>query len=175
MEFKSITLSSQDLDRLLSIDNADERREVREFLEHSMANPESVRAEDYRRSSPAIYNIARRIERRVKSARRRAERKATPKTERTTSTATREETTVSCVVLASYDRILKSTLTSLNEHLDLMVSRFDIFEDLSTGNDAFIYLTDLRDRVKSLLAGYISGPRPDVHYQAAGITFPAAL
>ena len=91
MEFKSITLSAHEIDRLLSIDDADERREVREFMTQSMANPESVHAEEYRESSPTIYKMARRIERRVKSARRRAERKSAPKPEQSAPANPRPE------------------------------------------------------------------------------------
>ena len=175
MEFKSISLSVKDIDRLLSI-NDDERREVREFMARSMAEPESVHAEEYRDSSPTIYKFARRIERRVKSARRRAERKQPLKTELPAiPTATREETTVSCVVLESYNRNFKSILTRFNDHLDLMISRFNIFENPTCDNAAFMYLTDLRDRVKSLLSQYIARQRPDIHPQAASITFPTAI
>ncbi len=180
MEFKSITLSAHEIDRLLSIDDADERREVREFMTQSMANPESVHAEEYRESSPTIYKMARRIERRVKSARRRAERKSAPKPEQSAPAnprpeAPEREPMVTCVVLASNERIFKSTLTSLNEHLDRMLSRFNIFETPSHSNAAFTYLTDLRDRINTLLTRYIARPRPDIHPQAASLTFPTTL
>ena len=180
MEFKSITLSAHEIDRLLSIDDADERREVREFMSQSMANPESVHAEEYRDSSPTIYKMARRIERRVKSARRRAERKSAPKPVQPAPAnprpeATERESTVTCVVLASNERIFKSTLTSLNDHLDRMLSRFNIFETPSRDNAAFTYLTDLRDRINTLLTRYVARPRPDIHPQAASLTFPTTL
>ena len=129
MKFKSISLSAEEIDRLLSIDDAEERSLVRDFISLSMRNPEAIHADEYRDDCPVIYKFARRVERRFKTACRRLERKnketkpepietEEPQQAETVKTiGWGDVPTISCIVTPQYCSQFIGSVTSLADSL----------------------------------------------------------
>lgn len=74
-EIKSVSLSVDEIRQLLSIESAEERKEVLDVLTEGAANPEAVDAERYLDSHPMALCLAHKISRKVEQRRQRAESK----------------------------------------------------------------------------------------------------
>lgn len=86
-KLKTLSLTIDEINELLSIEDAGERREVAEALNAGAADPESVDPEKYLDAHPMALCLTHKISRRMEQRRRRMEQRAKKQAERAQSTA----------------------------------------------------------------------------------------
>lgn len=150
MKIKTISLSVDELSTLLSIDDADTRRQAVETLREVTADPKNIDADRYADSHPAVRALVKKVSRRVEASRRRAERKQAKEAEKATKKMIR---------LEMNDTMVKRLLW-LRQHLFKTLDRLSEAMKEQVYSPKNLEMAELIDNVSLYVSRYV-GPMMD--------------